>query len=199
MIPRWQKNMKKTISMILAAAMAMSLAACGPGNHSDGSISKEEGVTSIPPAAISNQQEEFTKKIVPLDYGPGEAVNGSPYYREGVGDDGPYYEFQVEGDEEPTRVPVSQCVVYTVEDPADCKVSKVVFDYESQGQEAQRIEQYRIFSTATASVSVNGEDQSPGIHNIQADPADAAIVAGGESTADPGNAPDVSGAADPAA
>lgn len=185
--------------MILAAAMVMSLVACGPGNYSDGSISKEKGVISIPPAAISNQQEEFTKKIVPLGYEPGEAVNGSLYYREGVGDDGPYYEFQVDGKEGTTQVPVSQCVVYTVEDPADCKVSKVVFDYESQGQETQRIEQYRIFSTAAASISVNGEAQSPAIHDAQTDPADAAIMADGEGTADPGNAPNASSVTDSAA
>lgn len=207
-LPRWQtKTMKKTISVILAATMVMSLAACGPKTNPEGSASSGEGVTSIPPAAINNQQEEFTKKIVPLNFEPGETISGSLYYKEGVGNDGPYYEFQVEGEDKPTQVPVSQCVIYTVDDPADCKVSKVTFDYEIQGQEPQHIEQYRIFSIAVASITVNGENQVPVVDGGQADsdvelpagmidPADAAIMAGGEDAAASAN---VSGAANPAA
>lgn len=199
--------MKKTISVILAAITVISLAACGPKNNPEGGASSGDGVTSVPPAAINNQQEEFTKKIVPLDYEPGETISGSLYYREGVGNDGPYYEFLVEGEEEPTQVPVSQCVIYTVEDPADCKVSKVVFDYEIQGQEPQHIEQYRIFSIAVASITVNGENQAPVVDDSlgggdteppadMIDPADAAIMSAGE---DATVSADVSSTTNPAA
>ena len=217
-LPRWQtKTMKKTISVILAATMVMSLAACGPKTNPEGSASSGEGVTSVPPAAINNQQEEFTKKIVPLNFEPGETISGSLYYKEGVGNDGPYYEFQVEGEDKPTQVPVSQCVIYTVDDPADCKVSKVVFDYEIQGQETQHIEQYRIFSTAVSSITVNGENQEAGAGEDQAggdadlpaggnveppagviDPADADIMAAGEDAAGGEGTADTS-AANPAA
>ena len=202
-----KKAMKKVISMILAAAVIMSLAACGPKKNSEGSSSSGEGatsgdgITSVPSAAINNQQEEFTKKIVPLDFEPGESISGSLYYREGVGDDGPYYEFQVEGEEEPTQVPVSQCVIYTVEDPADCKVSKVVFDYEIQGQEPQHIEQYRIFSIAVASITVNGENQD-GQDNNDTDAGSSAempVTSGSGDPADSGNVPDTSTAANPVA
>lgn len=134
---------KKTIAMSLSIAALLCLAACGP---------KEEPAASIPPAEITGQSEEFSKPIVPLEAGEGEAVE-SPYYRIATVDGTLCYEVQVEGEDEPTQVPIDS-VIYIVGSPEECKLEKVSFSYTQEGGEPEVVEQYRIYATSNAAAAV---------------------------------------------
>lgn len=134
---------KKTIAMSLSIAALLCLAACGP---------KEEPAASIPPAEITGQSEEFSKPIVPLEAGEGEEVE-SPYYRIATVDGTLCYEVRVEGEDEPTQVPIDS-VIYIVGSPEECKLEKVSFSYTQEGGEPEVVEQYRIYATSNAAAAV---------------------------------------------
>lgn len=138
---------KKTIAMSLSVAALLCLAACGPA---------EDPTVSIPPAEITDQAEEFSKPIVPLEPGEGEELE-SPYYRIATVDGTLCYEVQVEGEDEPTQVPIDS-VIYIVGSPQECKLEKVSFSYTQEGGEPEIVEQYRIYATSNAAATVTEMD-----------------------------------------
>lgn len=138
---------KKVISMSLSIAALMCLAACGP---------KEEPAASIPPAEITDQTEEFSKPLVPLEGREGEDVE-SPYYRVVTADGQVCYEVQVAGEEEPTQIPI-ESVIYIVGSANECKLEKVNFSYTPEGGETEVIEQYRIYATSNTASLTGGEE-----------------------------------------
>lgn len=139
---------KKPIAMSLSIAALLCLAACGP---------KEEPAASIPPAEITDQAEEFSKPIVPLEAVEGEELE-SPYYRIATVHGTLCYEVQVEGEDEPTQVPIDS-VIYIVGSPEECKLEKVSFSYAQKGGEPEVIEQYRIYATSNAPATVTEVDR----------------------------------------
>lgn len=158
---------KKTIAISLSVATLLCLAACGP---------KEEPAASIPPAEISDQAEEFSKPLVPLENREGEDVE-SPYYRITTVDGELCYEVQVEGEDEPTQVPIDS-VIYIVGSPEECKLEKVSFSYAQEGEEAETVEQYRIYATSNAAATEK-----------EVDPQSEENEATGESTSEKTEAP----------
>lgn len=153
---------KKTLVMTLSIAALMCLAACGP---------KDEPAASIPPAEITDQAEEFSKPLVPLENREGEDVE-SPYYRIATVDGELCYEVQVAGEEEPTQIPI-ESVIYIVGSANECKLEKVNFSYTPEGGETEIIEQYRIYATSnTASLTGGeepGEDEASGETEVPAE------------------------------
>ena len=98
--------MKKVIAFTLTLLMILSLAACGGRTHtndsgSDTSKLDPEPAISLPAASISGQEDEFTKKLVPVTYADGEQVE-SLYYKSVVDGGEVCYEIQPEG--EPARI-----------------------------------------------------------------------------------------------
>lgn len=158
---------KKTIAISLSVATLLCLAACGP---------KEEPAASIPPAEISDQAEEFSKPLVPLENREGKDVE-SPYYRISTVDGELCYEVQVEGEDEPTQVPIDS-VIYIVGSPEECKLEKVSFSYAQEGGEAETVEQYRIYATSNAAATEK-----------EMDPQSEENEATGESTSEKTEAP----------
>lgn len=138
---------KKTFTMAMSIAVLLCLAACGP---------KDEPAASIPPAEITDQAEEFSKPLVPLENREGEDVE-SPYYRITTVDGELCYEVQVAGEEEPTQIPIDS-VIYIVGDSSECKLEKVNFSYTPEGGETESIEQYRIYATSNTASLTGGEE-----------------------------------------
>ena len=54
------------------------------------------------------------------------------------------------------RVPVASAVIYVVSTAEECQVVKTSFDYEVEGSEPARIDQYRIFAMADTGAVVSG-------------------------------------------
>lgn len=187
--------MRKLIAFLMTALMIVSLAACGKkaADSSGGGASSDPGTTDGSYAAVSieNEINDYEKKLVPLDLIPGETTDGSLYYRSVVEDGEVCYEIRPEG-EEAMIVPVSSAVIYVVENPEDCKVAKVSFDYVVDG-ESEHVEQYRIFSLPDAGISVNGDGAgSETIPTDGATSADTSAAVGGDGSS-PAGEPDIPG------
>lgn len=162
---------KKPIAMSLSVAALLCLAACGP---------KEEPAASIPPAEITDQAEEFSKPMVPLEAVEGEELE-SPYYRIATVDGTLCYEVQVEGEDEPTQVPIHS-VIYIVGSPEECKLEKVSFSYAQEGGEPEVVEQYRIYATSNAAAAVTEVDPQAGEETAgEATPAETEAPADDEA------------------
>lgn len=178
--------MKKLIVFLMTALMIVSLAACGkkPGDGSGAAGSSDPGPVDGSYAAVSieNETNDYEKKLVPLDLIPGETTDGSLYYRSVIEDGEVCYEIRPEG-EEATTVPVSSAVIYVVENPEDCKVVKVSFDYVVDG-ESEHVEQYRIFSLPDAGISVNGDGAGSSAADGATSADTSAAVEGGASSLD---------------
>ena len=133
--------LKTVITLILSAATLLCLTSCGQPAENDA----ESSEVSVVPADISKETNDFTKTLIPLDYEEGEDIV-SPYYRITKDDDGNMcYEVQVEGEDEPTQIPIDS-VIYIVSDPSECRLEKVSFEYTPADGESEIIEQYRIFT-----------------------------------------------------
>lgn len=172
--------MKKVIAFTLTLLMILSLAACGGRTHtndsgSDTSKLDPEPAISLPAASISGQEDEFTKKLVPVTYADGEQVE-SLYYKSVVDGGEVFYEIQPEGEAEPLRVPVSSAVIYVVSTAEECQVVKTSFDYEVEGSEPARIDQYRIFAMADTGAVVSGANEPAAQEGVDSSGEDGAIT-----------------------
>ena len=173
---------KKMIAMFLSVTALMCLAACEP---------KEAPSESIPPAKISGKTEDFNKKLVPLKDRDGEDVE-SPYYRIATVDGQLCYEVQVDGEDEPTQVPIDS-VIYIVGSPDDCRLEKVSFEYTPEGGETELVEQYRIYATsngegATAEDPSGADDEASSVEGEPVSettkPKDTSAASDGSSAGD---------------
>lgn len=176
--------MKKVIAFTLTLLMILSLAACGGRTHtndsgSDTSKLDPEPAISLPAASISGQEDEFTKKLVPVTYAEGEQVE-SLYYKSVVDGGEVFYEIQPEGEEEPMRVPVASAVIYVVSTAEECQVVKTSFDYEVEGSEPARIDQYRIFAMADTGAVVSGANDLAAQNGTGSPDDDAITLPDGE-------------------
>lgn len=176
--------MKKVIAFTLTLLMILSLAACGGRTHtndsgSDTSKLDSEPAISLPAASISGQEDEFTKKLVPVTYADGEQVE-SLYYKSVVDGGEVFYEIQPEGEAEPLRVPVSSAVIYVVSTAEECQVVKTSFDYEVEGSEPTRIDQYRIFAMADTGAVVSGANDLAAQNGTSSPDDDAITLPDGE-------------------
>lgn len=176
--------MKKVIAFTLTLLMILSLAACGGRTHtndsgSDTSKLDPEPAISLPAASISGQEDEFTKKLVPVTYADGEQVE-SLYYKSVVDGGEVFYEIQPEGEEEPMRVPVASAVIYVVSTAEECQVVKTSFDYEVEGSEPARIDQYRIFAMADTGAVVSGANDLAAQNGTSSPDDDAITLPDGE-------------------
>lgn len=176
--------MKKVIALTLTLMMILSLAACGGKPNPDASgvdtsKSNPEPTISLPAASISAQEDEFTKKLVPVTYAEGEQVE-SLYYKSVVDGGEVFYEIQPEGEEEPMRVPVASAVIYVVSTAEECQVVKTSFDYEVEGSEPSRIDQYRIFAMADTGAVVSGADDLAAQNGTGSPDDDAITLPDGE-------------------
>lgn len=176
--------MKKVIAFTLTLLMILSLAACGGRTHtndsgSDTSKLDPEPAISLPAASISGQEDEFTKKLVPVTYADGEQVE-SLYYKSVVDGGEVFYEIQPEGEAEPLRVPVSSAVIYVVSTAEECQVVKTSFDYEVEGSEPTRIDQYRIFAMADTGAVVSGANDLAAQNGTSSPDDDAITLPDGE-------------------
>ena len=172
--------MKKVIALTLTLMMLLSLAACGSKPNPDASgvdtsKSNPEPAISLPAASISGQEDEFTKKLVPVTYAEGEQVE-SLYYKSVVDGGEVFYEIQPEGEEEPMRVPVASAVIYVVSTAEECQVVKTSFDYEVEGSEPARIDQYRIFAMADTGAVVSGANEPAAQEGVDSSGEDGAIT-----------------------
>jgi len=135
--------MKKFLSMTLALLLTLSLSACG--SHDDPAKSSppaDQGEDVPGTFEVTNAQDEFDKALVPLTYAEGEEVE-SIYYKMVSVDGSTYYEVQPDGESEPLRLPLSDTVIYGI-DEDDCHVQKVNLDIEENGK-SYNISQYRLF------------------------------------------------------
>lgn len=135
--------MKKYLSLALALLLVFSLAACG--NYDDPAKSDPQGDQGqdVPGTfEVTNAQDKFDKTLVSLTYAEGEEVE-SIYYKMVSVDDSTYYEVQPDGEDEPLRLPLSDTVIYGI-DEDDCHVQKVNLDIEENGK-TYNISQYRLF------------------------------------------------------
>ena len=176
--------MKKVIALTLTLMMILSLAACGGKPNPDASgvdtsKSNPEPTISLPAASISAQEDEFTKKLVPVTYAEGEQVE-SLYYKSVVDGSEVFYEIQPEGEEEPMRVPVASAVIYVVSTAEECQVVKTSFDYEVEGSEPARIDQYRIFAMADTGAVVSGANDLAAQNGTGSPDDDAITLPDGE-------------------
>lgn len=176
--------MKKVIALTLTLMMILSLAACGGKPNPDASgvdtsKSNPEPTISLPAASISAQEDEFTKKLVPVTYAEGEQVE-SLYYKSVVDGGEVFYEIQPEGEEEPMRVPVASAVIYVVSTAEECQVVKTSFDYEVEGSEPSRIDQYRIFAMADTGAVVSGANDLAAQNGTGSPDDDAITLPDGE-------------------
>ena len=176
--------MKKVSAFTLTLLMILSLAACGGRTHtndsgSDTSKLDPEPAISLPAASISGQEDEFTKKLVPVTYAEGEQVE-SLYYKSVVDGGEVFYEIQPEGEEEPMRVPVASAVIYVVSTAEECQVVKTSFDYEVEGSEPARIDQYRIFAMADTGAVVSGANDLAAQNGTGSPDDDAITLPDGE-------------------
>lgn len=182
--------MRKLISFLMTALMIVSLAACSknPADSSGAGASSDPGPVDGSYAAVSieNETNDYEKKLVPLDLIPGETTDGSLYYHSAVKDGEVCYEIQPEGEETMT-IPVSSAVIYVVENPEDCKVAKVSFDYVVDG-ESEHVEQYRIFSLPDAGISVNGDGAGSETAADGATSADTSAAVEGDGSSPAGEA-----------
>ena len=145
---------KKAIAMTLSIAALLCLAACGPTTNPEPA---PDPAASIAPAAITDQTEELSEKLIPLDYQEGE-MGESPYYRIASVDGQLCYEVQIEGEEERTQVPIDS-VIYLVSSPEECRLEKVSFQYTPEGGETETVEQYRIYVlSGSGGVFTGGEE-----------------------------------------
>ena len=101
----------KTIIFILSIALLLGLSAC--------TVKEESSAESIPSAEINGEEEQLSKKLVPLDYQEGEEVE-SLYYRINKVDGQLCYEVQPEGEKERMQIPVDS-VIYIVSSPDESK------------------------------------------------------------------------------
>jgi len=173
------KKVKKILAITMMLTMFISLAACGgkPGASSSNA--------SIPASSISNEEDEFTKKLTQLEYAPGEDVE-SLYYRSTVADGVVCYEVQVEGETETRKIPVADAVIYVVGDDEECQLVKTHFNYETEGGEPTTIEQYRIFATPSTA-KITGGDAGSNSADSSAEP-DASSAADGSNIDETENA-----------
>lgn len=140
----------KTIIFILSIALLLGLSAC--------TVKEESSAESIPSAEINGEEEQLSKKLVPLDYQEGEEVE-SLYYRINKVDGQLCYEVQPEGEKERMQIPVDS-VIYIVSSPDECRIEKVSFDYTPEDGETQTIEQYRIYVTSNSGVETDPGEAS---------------------------------------
>lgn len=107
--------MKKKLlfTLTLSLLFILALAGCGgkdvPNSESDGS-----GAAPIPPAKVETETE-FHKTLVPLKYREEEAVEGL-YHKTVYAGGEAYYEVQPDGESDPLRVPVSETVIYGIDE-----------------------------------------------------------------------------------
>lgn len=78
------------------------------------------------------------------------------------------------------RVPVASAVIYVVSTAEECQVVKTSFDYEVEGSEPARIDQYRIFAMADTGAVVSGANDLAAQNGTGSPDDDAITLPDGE-------------------
>lgn len=180
---------KKFISMFIAALFLLALAACAPANQDQPQMDEQSSSASIPPAEITDQTEDMTKELVPLEHEEGEQLE-SLYYRIVQNDGELNYEVQPKGEEKTMLLPMDS-VIYIVSSPDECKVEKVSFQYKPDGGEAETIEQYRIYVTSSGMepASAAEEDSTENQAVTEEDAVEQPTTSASSSSPAPGTDP----------
>ena len=95
-------------------------------------------------SAVSETEGIFVRSIVPVTYGPDEEV-GSEYYKIVTEKGKTYYEVQMRNESEPTRIPVTDAVVYGIEDHS-CYVKLISSTRIGENGETYKVPQFQIFA-----------------------------------------------------
>ena len=102
---------KCLFALTLSLIFILALAGCG-GKDSPGGQTDDNDASLIPPAKVE-METEFRKALAPLKYREEEMVEGL-YHKTVYADGEAYYEVQPDGESEPLRIPVSDTVIYDI-------------------------------------------------------------------------------------
>ena len=102
---------KCLFALTLSLIVILALAGCG-GKDSPGGQTDDNDASLIPPAKVE-METEFRKALAPLKYREEEMVEGL-YHKTVYADGEAYYEVQPDGESEPLRIPVSDTVIYDI-------------------------------------------------------------------------------------
>ena len=107
--------MKKKLlfTLTLSLLFILALTGCGGKDDSAGQLGGNDA-SLIPPAKMETETE-FHKTLTPLKYREEETVEGL-YHKTVYADGEAYYEVQPDGETEPLRVPVSETVIYGIDE-----------------------------------------------------------------------------------
>lgn len=104
---------KCLFALTLSLIFILALVGCG-GKDSPGGLTDDGDASLIPPAKVETETE-FHKALAPLKYREEETVEGL-YHKTVYADGEAYYEVQPDGEGEPLRVPVSDTVIYGIDE-----------------------------------------------------------------------------------
>lgn len=107
--------MKKKLLFALTLSLLFILALTGCGGKDDSNDQTGGNDASLIPPAKVETETEFHKTLTPLKYREEETVEGL-YHKTVYADGEAYYEVQPDGESEPLRVPVSETVIYGIDE-----------------------------------------------------------------------------------
>lgn len=140
--------------MTLTLTFVLALAGCS----SKQAISTSSSHSS---PNLKDTETEFRKALVPVKYQEEETVEDL-YYKTVFSGDEAFYEVQPDGEDEPLRIPVSETVIYGI-DEGENYIEKVTFKLDdgtevSQYQINARLESVTVYDVP----SENGKEEVPG-------------------------------------
>ena len=150
--------MKKMFALLSLLIVVICLAAC----HPDGAANSQSDASSIPAAEIISHEEDFSLILAPVHYEEGEIVE-SLYYKIAFLDGESYFVVQPAGEEDPMLIPVSETVIYGI-DEGECTLLRVNMEIE-ESDELIPISQYQMFVRLENAPHSYADEISSEIHN----------------------------------
>lgn len=155
--------MKKKLLFTLTLSLFFILALTGCGGKDDSAGQTGGDYASLISPAKVEIETEFHKALTPLKYREEETVEGL-YHKTVYADGDAYYEVQPDGESEPLRVPVSETVIYGI-DEGENYIEKVTLKLD----DGEEIPQYQLNVQLSGSMAY--QTSSYNEHAVKADEA----------------------------
>ena len=150
--------MKKLFVLLSLLIAVACFAACQP----DSTANSQSDTSSIPAAEIVSREEDFSLILAPVHYEEGEIVE-SLYYKMAFLDGESYFVVQPAGEEDPMLIPVSETVIYGI-DEGECTLLRVSLELEEE-DELIPFSQYQMFVRLENAPHSFDDSISTEIHN----------------------------------